>query len=148
VAVDARTGAGQSAVHIFADGDQRGAAAALLVRLLAFGEPGVWRAVFDIFRIVDKLTPDEGTIALLQAIAERLDQAPRLDATFVVERLSSLLPHHAVLVGTLAQQLADKWRAELGDIQTATAMATSQLVDRDHAPSPGAEHPRDREDSG
>ncbi len=126
---DARAGAALSAAHIFAEGDQRATAAAWLVRLLAFGEPGVWRAVFDIFRIVDELSPDEGTIALLEAIAERLDQAPRLDATFVVERLSSLLPHHAVLVGSLAQLLANKWRAELGDIQTATAMATSQLVD-------------------
>ncbi|MGO8151461.1 hypothetical protein AB9F36_16775 [Rhizobium leguminosarum] len=128
-AADARAGAALSAVHVFADGDRRAVASALLVRLLESGEPGVWRAVFDIFRIVDELTPDEGTIALLQAIADGLDQAPRLDATFVVERLSSLLPHHAVLVGTLAQRLADKWRAELGDIQTATALATSQLVD-------------------
>lgn len=127
--VDAQTGAALSAAHVFADGDRRAEASALLVRLLESGEPGVWRAVFDIFRIVDEMTPDEGTIALLQAIANRLGQAPRLDATFVVERLSSLLPHHAVLVGTLAQRLADKWRAELGDIQTATAMATSQLVD-------------------
>lgn len=128
-AADARAGAALSAVHIFAGGDQRAAASALLVRLLETGEPGVWRAVFDIFRIVDELTPDKSTIALLQAIADHLDQAPRVDATFVVDRLSSLLPHHAVLVGTLAQRLADKWRAELGDIQTATAMATSQLVD-------------------
>ncbi|HTU12125.1 MAG TPA: hypothetical protein VMG08_14635 [Allosphingosinicella sp.] len=129
IAVNARAGAALSAAHVFAEGNQRAAASGLLVRLLDSGEPGVWRAVFDIFRIVDELTPDEGTIALLQAIADRLDQAPRLDATFVVERLSSLLPHHAVLVGILAQRLADKWRAELGDIQTATAMATSQLVD-------------------
>jgi nucleoside phosphorylase len=129
VVADARAGAALSAAHIFADGDRRTEAAALLVRLLETGEPGVWRAVFDVFRIVDELTSDEGTVALLQAIADRIDQAPRVDATFVVERLSSLLPHHAVLVGTLAQRLADKWRAELSDVQTATAMATSQLVD-------------------
>lgn len=128
-AVDARAGVALSAAHVFADGERRTAASALLVRLLDAGEDRVWHAAFDIFRIVDELTPDEGTIALLRALADRLEQAPRLDATFVVERLSSLLPHHAVLIGTLAQRLADKWRAELGDIQTATAMATSQLLD-------------------
>lgn len=128
-ATDGRIGAALSAAHIFAEGDRRLEASALLVRLLETGEPGVWHAVFDIFRIVDGLAPDEGTITLLQAIADHLDQAPQVDATFVVERLSSLLPHHAVLVGTLAQRLAEKWSAELGDIQTATAMATSQLVD-------------------
>lgn len=128
-ATDARTGAALSAAYVFAGRNRRAEASALLVRLLESGEPGVWRAVFDIYRIVDELTPDEGTIALLRAVADRLDQAPRLDATFVVERLSSLLPHQAVLVGTLAQRLANKWRAELGDIQAATAMAASQLVD-------------------
>ncbi len=128
-AVDARAGVALSAAQVFADGERRTAASALLVRLLDAGEDRVWRAAFDIFRIVDELTPDEGTITLLQAVADRLEQAPQLDATFVVERLSSLLPHHAVLIGTLAQRLADNWRAELGDIQTATAMATSQLVD-------------------
>ena len=128
-AVDARAGVALSAAQIFADGERRTAASVLLVRLLDAGEDRVWRAAFDIFRIVDELTPDEGTVTLLQAVADRLEQAPRLDATFVVDRLSSLLPHHAVLIGTLAQRLADKWRAELGDIQTATAMATSQLVD-------------------
>jgi len=128
-AVDARAGVALSAAQVFADGERRTAASALLVRLLGAGEDRVWRAAFDLFRIADELTPDEGTIALLQAIADKLEQAPRLDATFVVERLSSLLPHHAVLIGTLAQRLADQWRTDLGDIQTATAMATSQLVD-------------------
>jgi hypothetical protein len=34
-----------------------------------------------------------------------------------------------VLVATLALRLADKWQAELGDVRTATAIATSHLVD-------------------
>ncbi|WP_374254129.1 hypothetical protein [Xanthobacter sp.] len=128
-AVDARVGAALSAAQLFASGERRAAASALLVRLLDAGEDRVWRATFDIFRIVDELMPDQGTITLLQAVADRLEQAPQLDATFVVERLSSLLPHHAVLVGTLAQRLADKWRAELADVRTATALATSELLD-------------------
>lgn len=126
---DARTGVALSAAQVFAEGDRRIEASATLVRLLQTGEPGVWLAVFDIFRIVDALTPDEGTIALLQAIADRLDHAPSIDATFVVERLAGLLPHHGVLVGTIAQRLAEKWRDELGDVRTATSAATSELVD-------------------
>ncbi|MCA4921466.1 MAG: hypothetical protein ING86_01510, partial [Methylobacterium sp.] len=94
-AYDARTGLALSAAHVFADADRRAEASALLVRLLQTGEPGVWRAALDTFRIVDELTPDNGTIALLKAMAERFDQAPRIDATFIVERLSSLLPHQA-----------------------------------------------------
>lgn len=128
-ATEAQFGTALSAAHVFAAGDRRAEASTLLVQLLETGKPGVWRAVFDIFRIVDELIPDEGTIALLQAIADRLDRAPPVDATFIVERLSSLLPHHAVLVATLAQRLVDKWRDELGNIQTATAIATAQLVD-------------------
>jgi hypothetical protein len=114
---------------VFADADRRAEASALLVRLLQTGEPGVWRAALDTFRIVDELMPDKGTIGLLKAMAERFDQAPRIDATFIVERLSSLLPHQAVLVGTFAQRLADKWGAELGDIRAATALVASQLID-------------------
>ncbi len=128
-ATDARAGAALTAAHVFADSDRRVAASALLARLIDSNEPGVWCAAFDVFRIVDELTPDMGTIALLQALVDHLDRAPRADATFVVKRLSSLLPHHAVLVGTLAQRLANKWHGELGDMHTATAMATSQLID-------------------
>ncbi|KPL53233.1 hypothetical protein ABB55_14270 [Prosthecomicrobium hirschii] len=128
-AADARTGAALSTAHVFADRGRRAEASALLTRLLKSGEPGVWRSVFDIFRIVDELTPDEGTIGLLQAIADCLHQAPQVDPTFVVERLASLLPHHAVLVGTIAQRLVKMWQTELGNVQSATAIATSQLLD-------------------
>ncbi|MCA3450410.1 MAG: hypothetical protein INF92_08575 [Rhodobacter sp.] len=126
---DARTGAALSAAHFFADANLRAKASALLVRLLHTGEPGVWRAALDTFRIVEELTPDRGTIALLEAMAARFDQAPQIDATFIVERLSSLLPHQAALVGSLAMGLADKWGADLGDIRAATALAASQLGD-------------------
>lgn len=127
--IDARAGAALTGANLFVEPEHRAGASALLVRLLESGEAGVWDSTFDLFRLSDELHPDGATLALLHAIADRLEDAPQLDATFVVERLSTMLPHHAVLVGTLAQRLANKWRSELGDIRTATAMATAQLVD-------------------
>lgn len=123
-----RAGATLTAANFFATGPDRTKAAHLLVRLLAGGGKGVWEAAFDVFRMVDRLTPDEGTIELLKAIADNIGEAPQLDATFVVDRLATLLPHQAALVGQLAHSLVEKWKAELGDIRTATAMATSQLA--------------------
>jgi hypothetical protein len=51
------------------------------------------------------------------------------NATFVVERLATLLPHHAALVGRVAECLIARWRTELGDARTATAIAAPQLID-------------------
>jgi hypothetical protein len=118
-----------SAANLFANGPDRTRAAHLLIRLLEFGGKGVWQATFDIFRMVDKLAPDEPMVSLLRAISERIAEAPRLDATFVVERLSTMLPHQAPLIAELALRLVGKWRSELGDVHTATAMATAQLID-------------------
>jgi nucleoside phosphorylase len=126
---DARAGMALSAAHLFADGPNRTRAAHLLIRLLKFGGKGVWQATFDIFRAVDELAPDEPTVSLLRAISERIAEAPRVDATFVVERLSTMLPHQAPLIAELALRLVGKWRSELGDVRTATAMATAQLID-------------------
>lgn len=128
-ASDARAGVALSAANLFADGPDRARATRLLIRLLERGGKGVWQATFDIFRAVDELAPDEPTVSLLRAISERIAEAPRLDATFVVERLSTMLPHQAPLVAELALGLVGKWRSELGDVRTATAMATAQLVD-------------------
>ncbi|WP_354081705.1 hypothetical protein [Constrictibacter sp. MBR-5] len=128
-ASDARAGVALSAANLFANGPDRTRAAHLLIRLLEFGGKGVWQATFDIFRMVDKLAPDEPMVSLLRAISERIAEAPRLDATFVVERLSTMLPHQAPLIAELALRLVGKWRSELGDVHTATAMATAQLID-------------------
>jgi nucleoside phosphorylase len=124
-----RAGAALSAANVFVTGPDRTKAADLLVRTLAAGGKGVWEAAFDVFRMVDELTLDQGTVAFLTAIADKLPEAPQLNATFVVDRLATLLPHQAPLVGRLALGLVEKWKAELGDIRTATAMATSQLAD-------------------
>ena len=81
------------------------------------------------FRLVKELGPDDRTVALLTTIADRLDDAPRLDATFVVKRLSTLLPHEAGLVGRIAEGLVAAWKAELGDVRTRTAIAAPELLD-------------------
>ena len=83
----------------------------------------------DLFRVVDELTPEPHTIAILEAIAENMNKAPRLDATFIVDRLQTLLPHEAPLVARIADGLVQKWREELGDIRTGTFATAPQLVD-------------------
>jgi hypothetical protein len=54
--------------------------------------------------------------------------APSLNSTFIVDRLETLLPHEAPLVARIAQGLVEKWREELGDIRTGTAVTAPQLV--------------------
>lgn len=127
--VDARAGAAMSAVNLWVDTKHRALATDLLIRLLATGEKGVWAAVFDLFRLVDELTPEGHTIELLQAIAKHVTTAPRLSGTFVVERLGTLLPHEAQLVGQIAGGLVKMWRDQLADVSTSTAIAAPELID-------------------
>ena len=109
-----------SAVNLWSDASHRTRATALLVRFLPNACEGEWSAVFDLFRIVDELTPEVNTVLLLKAIADNMDAAPRLNSTFVVDRLETLLPHEAPLVARIAEGLVRKWREELGDLRTGT----------------------------
>lgn len=125
-----RAGASLSAAHVFSeDSERRNGAAALLVRGLESQDPSAWTAVLEVFRQIEVLQPDEATHVLLRAVANGLSQSPELDATFIADRLATLLPHEAPLVGEIALGLVTKWEAELGDMRTATAMAASALVD-------------------
>ena len=126
---DARAGAALSAVNLWSDLSSRTRATALLIRLLPNAGEGEWSAVFDLFRLIDELTPDDNTVLLLEAIADNIDVAPRLNSTFVVDRLETLLPHQAPLVARIAEGLIRKWRNELGDIRTGTATTAPKLVD-------------------
>ena len=126
---DARAGAALTAANLWSDAHRRSSANGLLTRLLHDANAGVWVSAFEVFRLVDELRPDAATVTLLTIIAERINDAPRLDATFVVERLATLLPHHASLVGRVAEGLITVWKKELGDIRTRTAIAAPQLVD-------------------
>ena len=126
---DARLGAAFSAVNLWKERDRRHAATELLAKLIPQADAHIWHAVFDLFRIVDELTPEPDTVRLLQTIAEHVHKAESIDATFVVERLQTLLPHEASLVAKLAQQLTSNWRNELVDLGTATSASASDLVD-------------------
>ena len=126
----AQVGAALSAAHVFAEEpDRRAEAARLLTELLALPNPDVWTATFDLFRLTNELVPDEATAAILRAIIDGLPRSPNLNPTFVVDRLASLLPHLAPLVGEVALGLVAKWNAELADVRTSTAMAASALID-------------------
>ena len=135
IVADAAQGAAQvgvalSAAHLFAEEpDRRFDAAKLLAMLLCLDNPDIWNAAFELFRLTDELVADDATATLLHAIVDRLPLSPKLNPTFVVDRLATLLPHQAHLVGEFALGLVAKWNAELGDARTSTAMATSALVD-------------------
>jgi nucleoside phosphorylase len=128
-AMDARAGAAMSAVNVWSDLNHRKGATDLLVELIDREESGIWSAAFDFFRLVNELTPDVETVRLLTAIADHISSAPKLTGTFVVERLQSLLPHEADLVGRIALGLIGIWKGELGDIRTSHALAAPELVD-------------------
>lgn len=126
----ARAGAALSAAHVLAEEPtRRDAAASLLAHSLERDELGGWSAALELFRLSDELPADEATRKVLRALADGLPRAPKVDATFIVDRLATLLPHEAALVGEIALGLVAKWDADLGDIRTATAMAASALVD-------------------
>ncbi len=125
---DARVGAAHSAVNIWVNAKHRSAANHILLRLLETGPEDIWNAVFDLFRLAEDLSPDEPTVTLLTAIADRIAGAPKVDATFAVERLAGLLPHQAQVVGRLSRALVEHLRDELGDIRTSSAMAATDLV--------------------
>jgi len=49
-------------------------------------------------------------------------------SSFVVERLETLLPHQAELIGRLALEITEQWKDSLGDISTSIAATTPELV--------------------
>jgi hypothetical protein len=126
---DARVGAAFSAVNLWKNPNHRHSTTELLVRLIPQACHRIWHAVFDLFRIVDELMPDPDTVQLLTVIANNVEAAGTVGASFVVKRLQTLLPHEAPLVARLTQGLVACWREELGDIRTGTAAAGSELVD-------------------
>jgi len=126
----AQVGAALTAAHLLAEEpDRRLEASRALVALLALPNAAVWPAAFEFFRLADRLVPDEGTVAFLRAVAEGVHRSGSIDPTFVVDGLATMLPHEAALVGQIALALTEKWKAELADVRTATARATSSLVD-------------------
>ena len=125
---EARAGAAMTAAQLWSDVKHRSTACDFLVRMLDSNERSVWHAVFAIFSLVEELHPEEETVKLLRAIAANLARAPSPEDTRVVESLATLLPHEAPLVATIAASLVLLWREQLGDIRTAKAVASADLL--------------------
>jgi nucleoside phosphorylase len=125
----ARTGAAYAAVHVWAETENSEAASSLLQRIIKSADDRTWSAVVDLFRIVDEISPEPAWIKVLEAIAEQIPQRRSVNSTFVVQRLQTLLPHHATLVANIAKALVEKWRKDLADMRTGTASIAPELVD-------------------
>ncbi len=125
----AKVGLAHASVNMWSDDKLRVEASNIMTRLLTSGSRAVVVAVLDVFRVVDELSADEPTVALLRALAGPDVDLSAAPSSFIVERLQSLLPHEAELIATIANKLVAGWRGELGNIQTATAMAAPQLTD-------------------
>jgi len=114
---------------MWSDDKLRQVASDTLIALLNGANKDLVRAVMDIFRVNDQLTPDISTVRLLSVLAAPETDMSAVPSFFVVERLQTLLPHEAQLVATIAHKLITAWRSELGNMQTEIAAAAPQLVD-------------------
>ncbi|NOT87325.1 MAG: hypothetical protein HOP03_03990 [Lysobacter sp.] len=125
----ARAGAAMTAVNLWENPAHRASATRFLLDIIPQASDAEWNAIFDVFRVVDQLPPDESTALLLESIADHVSSAPNISATFIVDQLQFLLPHEAPLVARLAITLVEKWHSDLGDIRTGIAAHASGLVD-------------------
>ena len=128
---EARAGAALTAAHMWNDPSKRGNASEVLTRLLVGGDPGVWNAVSEVFRLVDQLTPDPPTISLLKHLAE-MDlplQAPGWHLNIIAGRLGTMLPHHAKLLGEVAKNLVGAAKRK-GSVGRPTGLSSGpEMVD-------------------
>ena len=125
----ARTGAAFAAVHVWAEAEDRKRAPELICALCKDANEYTWRAIIDLFRVTEEIPADSDWVSVLRAIADELPNQSKFMSTFVVERLQTLLPHEAELVGRLSKGLVDKWKADLGDMRTSHAAIAPELVD-------------------
>jgi nucleoside phosphorylase/SpoVK/Ycf46/Vps4 family AAA+-type ATPase len=126
---EARIGLAYAGAHLWNETQFHTSAGSLLERLIPGADKIRMSAILDVFRICADLVPEPTTLAFLQALA-----APEIDlvgapSTFMVEKLQSLLPNAADVIGNIALKLIEAWRAELSDVRTATAMDAPQLMD-------------------
>ncbi|MBY5672829.1 hypothetical protein HFO32_29710 [Rhizobium leguminosarum] len=128
---DERVGVAYAAVNVWSDRESRSAAASsqILQQLAPIATPKIWHAILDLFRLVDEIEPDENWTPLLSILADNLKGASSRESTFIVDRLQTLLPHQALLVGRIATALVEKWRNDLGDIRTGTSAVAPDFVD-------------------
>jgi nucleoside phosphorylase len=126
---EAKIGLAYAGANLWVETQFHAAAGRLLERLIPGADNPRMFAILDVFRLCDDLVPEPTTLAFLRALA-----APEVDlvgapSTFVVERLQSLLPHAADVIGDIALKLVEAWRKDLGYSRTAAAIAAPQLTD-------------------
>ena len=126
---DARVGAAFSAVNLWKAPNHRHLTTTLLAQLIPRADHRTWHAVFDVFRIVNELKPDLGTARLLTVIADNIEAAGAVDASFIVARFQTLLPHEAPLVARFVESLVACWREGLGNVRTHTYTLGKELID-------------------
>ncbi|WP_425259826.1 AAA family ATPase [Rubrivivax sp. RP6-9] len=107
----------------------RPAATDLLLQLLAKNEAAIWREVFGLFSLVDKLEPETQTVRLVEGIAQQIDRAPPPSEPHVVERLAGLVPRHAETVARIATQLVQLWRDQLTNAGSSLVGAGQDMMD-------------------
>jgi nucleoside phosphorylase len=125
----ARAGLAYAAANLWGTPEYRHHATELLVLLMPEADVATSKAILDLFRVNDQLQPDGPTVHLLENLAKHPDIIRLGGGAFLVERLQTLLPHEAGLVGRLGLEIADLWKASLGDLRTAFAADAPQLVD-------------------
>jgi hypothetical protein len=123
-----RAGIAYAAAHLWSEKNHRERAAQLLTGLIPNADAKTAKGIFAAFLSVDRLTPDGATVALLEALVEHPTAVGLAGDHFLVERLQTLLPHQADLVGRLAVIIVDQWSLALGDIRTSVAAIAPELV--------------------
>lgn len=127
---DARVGATATLVQLlWIEQKFRASATDFLLRLLEKNEVAVWQQVFRLFGLVDKLDAEPHTVRLLRGISDRIDEAPAPPEPYVVERLGTLLPHHADIVARIATQLIQLWRDKLANVGSSIVSAGQEMTD-------------------
>lgn len=126
---EAKIGLAYAGANLWVQTQYRAAASQLLERLIPGADNFQMSAILDVFRLCDDLVPEPNTLAFLRTLA-----APQVDlsgapSTFIVEKLQSLLPHAADVIGDISLKLVNAWRKDLRDFGTATAFAAPQLTD-------------------
>jgi nucleoside phosphorylase len=126
---EALTGVAYAAANMWPDESRRRACAEILKQIIPGADNRTWTAITDLFRIVDDITPTPEWLEFLAAFAPFIEKHSPVESTFIVDRLQTLLPDGAELVGNIASALVATWKGELGDIRTASAGNAAELVD-------------------
>ena len=123
-----RVGMGYAAANLWSEIGYREKAGELLARLIPQANSDIAKAIFAVFLSVDRLNPDGPTVRLLQCLLDHPQLIGLAGNHFLVEKLQTLLPYEADLVGRLAVQITDLWSSSLTDVRTSISAVAPELV--------------------